>query len=260
MERIIIYTNYNKKKTLELIENKSKEEIFNLIEEADKLKLPTTPAFVQNEPYEITKKYKIIYQIRYKSLNLSLLDNENVWNFLHKTQNIIDLQDFLLTYDHHKLINKAKKTVKDKDSKKLMDYFEKFYKERERKYREIFKGNLEENDLIFLESEEHIKEYRHPNKHTETGKTTDFLKFHKLFEGLNTHLKSHIVNFLDLQSVGKFSMCSKQIYNFIKKAFNPEKLAKFYCLLIFKHTNVYTNDEKELKFYKNYFEMYKNRY
>jgi hypothetical protein len=241
-----------------MIENKAKEDIFKLVEEADKLK-PVKKSPQQLEFYEIPKKYKSVFEIGFNRLNLSLLEHESVWNFIHKTNNLIDLQDFLLTYDHHKLISKAKKNVKDKDSKKIVDYFEKFYKERERKYREIFKGNLEDNDIIFLETEEYIKEYKHPNKHATTVKNLDFHKFPKLFELLTSNLKSHMLNFLDIQSVGKFSMINKQIYHFVAKKYNYEKLAKFYCLMIFKGHNLYKHDEKKLKLYKNYFDMFKKR-
>ena len=241
-----------------MIEIKSKEDIFKLIEEADKLK-PLTIINKSSDGDEVEKKYRSIYLIGYKNINLSLLDSEIAWNFLNKTQNIIDLQDFLLTYDHQKLINKAKKTVKDKDCKKIETFFEKFYKERERKYREIFKGNLEDNDLIFLETEEYALDYKLPPKLEISIKAQDYWRFPKLFEKLNNNLKSHLMNFLDLQTVGKFSMCNKAIHQFVTTKYNFEKLAKFYCLMIFKNTNLYINVEKELKLYKNYFEMYKKR-
>lgn len=240
-----------------MIENKQKEDIFKLIEAADSLKIETRSKSSQNVA-EPEKRYKSVYQVSFKSLNLSLLDNDHVWHFLHKTQNIIDLQDILLTYDHHKLINKAKSNVKDRDSKKIVDYFEKYYKERERKYREIFKGNLEDNDLIFLETEEYIKEYKIPSKPVQ--KSADYSKFPKLFELLTSGLKSHLLNFLDIQSVAHFSMCSSELYNFVKKKYSYEKLAKFYCLMLFKNNNIYQNDEKALKVYRNYFEMYKLRH
>ena len=90
LERIIIYTNFDRKKTLEMIEIKSKEDIFKLIEEADKLK-PLTIINKSSDGDEVEKKYRSIYLIGYKNINLSLLDSEIAWNFLNKTQNIIPL-------------------------------------------------------------------------------------------------------------------------------------------------------------------------
>ena len=242
---------------MDLIEYKSKEEIFKLIEEVDKLKSLNNfnKIIISNE--EDLKKYRSIYSIGFKNVNLSLLEHDSVWSFLHKTQNLIDLQDFLLTYDHHKLINKAKISVKDKDTKKIENYFEKFYLQREKKYKEIFRGNLEDNDLIFLETEEYTLDYKVTSNDKSLGK--DYTKFPVLFEKLSTYLKSHFLNFLDIHTVGKFSMCSKSLNNFVNKTYNIEKLAKFYCLMIYKNHNLYKNDEKQLKLYKNYFEMYKNR-
>lgn len=239
-----------------MIENKTKEEIFKLIEEVDKLKSLTSLNKIII-PYEDVKKFKSVYLIGYKNVNLSLLEHDYVWNFIHKTQNLIDLQDFLLTYDHHKLINNAKISVKDKDSKKIENYFEKFYLQREKKYKEIFRGNLEDNDLIFLEFDENTLDYKSYQK--EKVSTKDYSKFPVLFDNLSTHLKSHFLNFLDINTVGRFSMANKKLYNFVNKTYNIEKLAKFYCLMIYKNHNLYKNDEKGLKLYKNYFEMYKKR-
>ena len=239
-----------------MIESKSKDEIFKLIEENEK-----NSNFINNTSFnkDVGKKYKSVYLIDYKNINLSSLDSDLAWNFLYKTQNIIDLQDVLITYNQHKLINNVFKKVKDKDCKKMVDYFEKFEKERERKYKEIFKGNLEDNDLIYLQTEEYVLDYKLPVKIDLSQKINDYSNFSELFEKLNSDLKSYIMNFLDIQSVGKFSICNKSFYQFISKKYNYEKLAKFYCLLIFKNTNIYVNEEKDLKIYRNYFEMFRKR-
>ena len=156
LESLISYSGYNKQKTLYYLEKYSKEELIKIIEDANLNFLK------KSKSYEIDpKSLNLISDFKLKKEKLSIgsrhlvyindekIQTEFVWNFINSYVNIIDLKDMINSFDHYKVIQKAKSSVKDKDNYKLNEYFEKYAESRERKFKELFKRNLEDNDLQF---------------------------------------------------------------------------------------------------------------
>jgi hypothetical protein len=98
------------------------------------------------------------------------------------------------------------------------------------------------------------------NNITENLMKSDMSKFLPFFSNSGNFVKNHIFEYLDIFSIGKFGFCNKELYNFIYKKFNLDKISKNYCLAIFKNSSLYLNDQEKIKQkYKNYYEMFKKR-
>jgi hypothetical protein len=271
LERIITFAGLNKSKTSYLLENYSKEEIMKQIEESDLRSLKKSKSAdwsVQNIPLVKREVYIIDFK---KSKNEALGENERPWAFISPNVNLIDLKDLLNNFDHYKLIKKAKTIVKDKDNSKLNEFFDKYTDSREKKYRDIFRMNLEDNDLNFLEGDRYMEQEKNKKmkKILSMNMTEklqkDVFNFPTHFINCNSLIKNSILEFLDIYSIGKFGLVNKNFYKYIFKdgKFNFEKIAKNYALAIFKNSPnqnpIYLNDQEKLKIYKNYFSMLKNR-
>jgi hypothetical protein len=268
LERIISFSGFNKSKTLSLIENYTKEEIMKMIEvysihhSSDALQKARSEN-LNNMSHQIAqiKKKEVFYvymrkflnhannnynkmhlsedkesTIKENMLNVKEIGFQKAWNFLNASVNLIDLKDLLNAYDHHKLINKAKTIVKDKDNKKLNDYFEKYQESREKKFREVFRANFEDNDLKFLEGDKLAEQEMQRklkknlmNNITEGLLKSDLSKFSNLFHAQNHDLiRSNILHFLDIFSLGKLSMVNKSYREYVIKKFPLELTAKNY--------------------------------
>ena len=272
LESLISFTGYNKQKTLYFLEKYAKEELIELIEEANLNTLRLSNRIIDNSPNKINDyiSRKEVNYIACRSLHkFEKIPIECAWNFLNSSVNLVDLKDVLNTYDHFKLIKKAKLTVKDKDSYKLNEYFERYAEMRERKFKELFKRNLEDNDLLFLEGDVFMNaEVSKKTKKNLSNNITDALlrsdlgKFLEIFTNTKSVLKNHILEYLDIFSIGKLSQCNKSMYKYLhhSKEFSLESIAKKYCVAIFKNTALYLNDAKKIKdVYKNFLHMLSKR-
>jgi hypothetical protein len=268
LESLISFTGYNKQKTLYYLEKYSKEELIILMEEANLTKLRLSNTIVQNPSTKIndfTSKKEVHYIASRSLRKFETIPIESAWSFINSSVNLIDLKDVLNSYDHFKLIKKAKSIVKDKDSYKLNEYFERYAEMRERKFKELFKRNLEDNDLLFLEGDvfmnvEVSKKTKKnlSNNLTETLLKSDLGKFIEIFTNTRSVVKNHILEYLDIFSVGKLSQCNKVLYKYLhhSRDFSLESIAKKYCVAIFKNTGLYLNDAKKIKeVYKNFLNM-----
>jgi hypothetical protein len=260
LERIIKYCNFNKSATISLLETYSQETIMKMIEDFN---IKQTIKNNQNK-YAIATNVKIQkkenFYIQMTKVNPADLSNEQVWDFISKNVNIVDLRDLLHNYDHMKLINKAKKEVKDKDSRKFSEYFEKFYENREKKYTELFKACLEDNDMMFLTNTNDYGQYFKQKKKKDNFGKIDPNMFMDLFTGSSEYVKSNILDFLDIFSVGKLGLVNKYLSRFVFKKYDLESVAKKYSVGIFKNTNIYVNDKDRINsLYKSYLSMFSKR-
>jgi hypothetical protein len=274
LERIISFSLFDKRKVINFIENYNKEEIMKQIEEYDikctiskpnkgkEIMTLTTPPLIlpKKEVLQI-----IIKKFPSPNSEDQHLCHEQCWSFISNNVNVIDMQDFLHSYDHHKLINKAKTIIKDKDTYKLNEYFEKFYENREKKFKELFRANLEDNDIKFIDGDEKFMDYViKKNKKTFMNNISEnliknpnsLMKFSKFYDNIGDFAKEQIYEYLDIFSLGKFGLTDKKMFHHIFKKYGLEKIAKNYCLSIFRNTGTYLNDQDKLKdSYKNYMSM-----
>lgn len=279
LERIIIFSGYNKQKTYSLIENNTKDEIFKMIEDSDlksfNLKKTKSNQDVNNSQINVNSQLNNQIQNRKEINRLGIKRNYfeeeedpytiqiKVWSFIKPSVNLVDLKDLLRAYDHIKLISRARKECKDRDNYKINEYFEKFYESREKKLKEIFKANLEDNDIDFIGGDEKFKEYELKRQKrkimmnlTDNLLKSDLSKFYPLFLNSNQFVKTNILEYLDIFSIGKLGLVTKPLYSFIFNKFNLDRIAKKYCLSIFKNTNLYINEQSMLKDkYKSYMSM-----
>jgi hypothetical protein len=273
LERIIIFSGYKKHKTVALLENHSKEDILKMIEEYNlNILRKSKSAIVSNsmhDKYEL-KLMKEVHKVEIKNKEVSgtKFNDSDAWGFLNTPSvNVIDLKDLLQSFDHHKLIKNAKKIVKDKDNYKLHEYFEKYYENREKKFKEIFKANLEENDIKFLIGDQYMenellkKQKKNMSQNISVNLSkSDLTKFSYYFFTSGDVIKNSILEFLDLSSIGKLGQCDRKLYNYIYRTYNIERIARNFCVGIFKNTNLYTNDQNKIKEqYRNYISMYFKR-
>jgi hypothetical protein len=260
LERIIAFCNFNRAATINLLESYSQETIMKMIEEYN---IKQTVKRNHNQ-YAIATNVKISkkenFYVQMTKNNPNDLTKEQVWDFISKNVNVVDMRELLNSYDHMKLINKAKKETKGADSKKFSEYFEKFYENREKKYTELFKACLEDNDIQFLiNTQEYENHFKNKKKKENFGKI-DPAAFYGLFTSSSEYVKSNVLDFLDIFTVGRLGLVNKILNNYVYKRYDLENVAKKYCVSIFKNTNIYVNDKSTINtLYKNYFSMIKNR-
>lgn len=268
LERIISYTNYNPQKTMNLVESFAKEEIMRMIEEYDlkivnQRNLSSKINIEQSHQQQQKKRKNEVVKIGLYNQNQSIFTSDEAWNFLHSNVNIIDMKDLLHTYDQYKLISNAKSKIKDKDNYKLNEYFEKFDRDRERKFHEVFKANLEDNDIKYMEIDDTYKTYdpkKTKKNQMELQDESSHLNFYNSFFSSPDVVKSTILQFCDIFSIGKLGLVDKKLNDYIYRKFNLEEVAKNYCLSIYKHSGLYVNDQKTLNsLYKSYMAMFANR-
>lgn len=260
LERIISYTNFNPQKTMNLVESFAKEEIMKMIEEYDlKVGIPKKNSN-SNQINPVQQKNHII-KLSIFQHNHGFTSSEEAWNFLHSNVNIIDMKDLLHSYDQYKLISNAKSKIKDKNSYKLDEYFESFDREREKKFHEVFRANLEDNDIKFMAADDTYHNYEvKSQKKNLIEQNQDLTGFYGSFFSSPDIVKSTIMEFCDIFSIGKLGLVNKKLNEYVYKKFKLEQIAKTYCLSIFKHSGTYVNDQKILNsLYKNYMSMFTNR-
>jgi hypothetical protein len=260
LERIITFCNYNRAATISLLENYSQETIMKMIEDYDIKQTIRKNQNLYSIATNVKSPLKDNYYIQMTKIKPSELTKEQVWEFISKNVNIVDLRDLLTSYDHMKLINKAKKEIKDKDSKKFTEYFEKFYENREKKYTDLFKACLEDNDLQFLGNTYEYEQYFKNKKKKDNLGKIDPIQFYDCFRNSSDYVRTNICDFLDIFSVGKFGMVNKYLNNFVNTKYDLESVAKKYCAGVFKNTNIYVNDKQRIKsLYKSYLSMFAKR-
>jgi hypothetical protein len=292
IERIISYCKYNKEKVLSVLETYTRDELMKILDDKDleNLKRSQSEKYNYDIDINIKQQKKIInyyiklykednkrenenenkkiheheyeneYQNKYNNINSNNYI-ENPWDFISKNVHLIDMKDLMNNYDEHKLIQKANTTVKDKDVKKIEEFYKKFYEEREQKMREIFTASLEDNDILYLHEDEMITYQYEKNlekKMNENNYKGNIKSFNDKFRSCSTYLKIQILDFCDIFSVGKFGLVNKNFYEFVYKHYHFEKISKNYCMAIFKNSNLYINQAEKIDF-KNYFMMLKNR-
>lgn len=206
---------------------------------------------INHNHYNHNKKIKKQYYIDSHKIN-------SPFNFLSGNVNIIDIRDYINLIDHHKLIQDAIKSVKDKDNKKLSQYFEKFDKERIEKIKKLFASNIENNDIRYIFHNEEFKDVskEHSDKKFKV-KMNDPESFKTYFlKALNPHAITTILEYVGISSYYTMSTLNSQFKNMIKKKFKPEHISKYYCDAVFNSSKLYNNDLEYLKSnYHGYFDM-----
>jgi hypothetical protein len=260
LERIITYCNFNKTATISLLENYSQETIMKMIEDYDIKQTIKKNQGLYSIATHVKAPLKENFYVQMTRVKPSELTREQVWEFISAKVNIVDLRDLLHSYDHMKLINKAKKEIKDKDSKKFSEYFEKFYENREKKCAELFKASLEDNDMQFLRNTCEYEHYFKGKKKKENYGKVDPKLFLDCFRNSSDYVRTNILDFLDIFSVGKISMVNKYLYQFVNSKYDLEGVAKKYCAAVFRNTNIYVNDKQRINsLYKTYMNMWITR-
>lgn len=258
IERIISYCKYNKEKVLSILETYTRDELIKTLDDKDLENLKRS----QSEKYDLdiplaTPKKTINYYLNQYEKN----NSENPWDFISNNVHLIDMKDLMNNYDEHKLIQKANKTVKDKDVKKIDEFYKKFYEDREQKMREIFQASLEDNDILYLKEDDLITHQYKKNLEKKVNEYTlkgDINTFSDKFRSCSTYLKIQILDFCDIFSVGRFGLVNKNFNEFTNNHYHFEKISKNYCMAIFKNSNLYINQSEKID-YKNYFTMLKLR-
>lgn len=225
------------------------------------LQLIKTPSIIVNSDVllnNITKK-PTIYKVSYISKELL-----KPFEFLKQNLNIIDIRDYLKCIDHHELINKAIKEVKDKDNKKLNKFFEKFDQERITKIKALWSHSIEPNDIKLIFNNDEFKDIYsniiNTNKKSGVKYQNENSFQYYMTKKLNPFLLSLLIEYSGLPVLYTLSCCNKAFKKTVDTKINKENLSKRYCEAVFENSRLYNNDLKFLKAnYNSYFDMLKNR-
>lgn len=276
LNRIIIFSGYNKVKCMGLIEEMTKEELMGLVEkwDADQEKSALARLKVEDEGSKVKKK-----KVKTKEIIVSNLQNssdkleekishEKCWEFIHYSPNIVDIKDLLLNHDHLKMLREAKK-IKNKDNKQINDFFDTFFQNRLKKIKELITRsvNIDDNDFHFLSTCDHGLDIK--NRVFKGIPTINYNAFNikiqipndadKLEQNMNRlpdGLKSYLLKYLDIFSIGKLGLANKSFHNLVYKNFDLESLARSNCIAIFKNSQLYENNKRSLEnTFSNYLDM-----
>lgn len=276
LHRIITYSGLNKKKSMTLLEDFTKEQLVEMInkfytEQENNKKTEEKMNIII--PLKKVVKNKVIKWCQCPGEKYDAqLTHEKAWEFLPLLSNVIDLRDILLNHDHQKLFKKIK-AINVKDNKKINELLDNYFQDKLKKVKElVLKSScIEDNDHYFLKNSDHGLDLKATSltgfpfinyniygfKNFISG---DLSKFETYFFGISDNLKTYMLKFLDIFSIAKLGLVNKKFYKFTYKKFPMDKLTKSNCVAIFKNSKIYYNDNTLLKnSYSTFLSMFFNR-
>ena len=280
------YTNNDKKKLFDLLDNYSKEENMKNVEanlhfpsfinnKIMKINLPSSKIKSKTEKYIIISK--TLKEIQEKGELTNNEENNLIWNFLnHPGINFIDLYDALNSFDKNKLYNKIKNEIKEKNKKNgdkkdklmsnitLVNELNKRFEKKENKIYDAYINNFEDNDIYYLKKTGQWKYYSKTMKEKPKNEIIENqnLNLYKLILNISRNQRLVIFSFMDIFTLGKLGLCNKTLYKLIFKEYNLNvNSGKTYISALFANSKLYEIDPKKIKSqYKNSFlEMLKNK-
>lgn len=277
LNQVMTFTNFNIDKIFFYLENYTKEDLFKRIEEHQflfsKSKQPNINQIQSVKRQKIIKeKHYIVSKYLLSREKNSNINSENTikasaWNFLNSGSNIIDLKDAIKSFDKMKIINKIKKQHPNNNNHSTSNdiafnrEFIKKLEQKERKYISLYQNCLEEEDINYLLQTDHFNSIP-LKKNQNIINIKDSNKIIPNLFRIPLSLFNFIFSYLDIFTIGKVGLCSKELYNLIFKhyAFNTFT-ARCYTNSIFLNSHLYQLNLSLLKKqFKSNFDMFKGKH
>lgn len=277
LERIIAFADYHKGICFSLIENYSKEEIMQKIEEKELNKYNQQNQANLINTIKNAETLKIIKSQSFKSIILSknLYLNppkvEDAWKFLSSGATLIDLKDIISSFDKMKLIKKFKKKMINNsntsssshsssninDIVAMIQNLNKLFEEKEKKYMALYSNHYEENDRQYLKE---YHGYGIPSTNLNIINKSyqkNFCETIHILTKLPLCLISFILSYTDIFTIGKLGLCSRALYNLVYRKVFLDEMSKVYNNAIWKNSSIYELSLKKLKTaYTGSFDMF----
>ena len=278
LNQVMTFTNFNVDKMFFFLENYTKEDLFKRIEEHqflfNKSKKPNINQIqplsqkIIKEKHYIMSKYLLSREKNNNNIS-EIAIKASAWNFLNSGSNIIDLKDAIKSFDKMKIINKIKKQHANNNSNNnhsnsndiaFNREFIKKLEQKERKYISLYQNCLEEADINYLQQTDHFNSI--PLKKNQiTVNIKDSIRLIPNLLSVPLSLFNFIFSYLDIFTIGKVGLCSKELYNLIYKhyAFNMFT-ARCYTNSIFLNSHLYQLNLPLLKKqFKSNYDMFKGK-
>ena len=278
LKSIIKHLNYDRVKVNYYLNNLSKEEIQKEIE-ADTLNkqscLDLKSGF-QNKSKSLIKSSKKEYILVSKNMQnidkvYSNKKEKFVWeSLLNKCENLIDLQDALMSYDKSKLYNKIRAKFKEAQrlnsnknkailSNEMISELNKQFEAKEKKIYSRYCGNLESNDIYYLKK---IRQYKSNANNANDIKNDIYIKLFNKLISFPKNPRNIILSFLDIFTLGNLLLTNKILYKMVINDYYISKYtAKIYISALFANSNIYEINRQSLKllYHNNFYSMFKNK-
>ena len=278
LKRILKYTNYNINQIYNLLDNFTKEEVFKqietnylIIQTQNKLQnLELTNQRTSIKPHVINKQFQ-----KPKSIELKFKTDQNafskdVFEFINKGINLIDLSDAIKTIDKVKIITKLKKTKafnnRNNKNKETIDMnfnkeLIKTIEQKERKYIQLYQQSFEDSDITYLNKT--IYSYFINKNKTQTNHKTQYTNFHFIERllSLPIYVANFVLSYLNIFTIGKLGLCSKALHTMVYENYTfDSSSAKIYTSALFLNSKLYHFNLKEISLmYKTNFNMLKTK-